>query len=115
MNLRVATTLLIALILMTTLGAGPATSGRTQFLSVCQELMNQARSNEARATYHSQVCTSLKQQIDAMARQPKNPATISAIDSMFAQYDENRALESKFRELYRQATEDAKQCMKNAE
>ena len=115
MNLKAATTLLIALLLMVTLGAEPASSGRTQFLSVCQEIMNQARSNEARATYHNQVCTSLKQQIDNMARQPKNPGTISAIDNLFAQYDENRALESKFRELYRQATDEAKQCMKNAE
>ncbi len=46
MNLKSATTLLIALLLITTLGAGLANSGRTQYLSVCQELMNQARSNE---------------------------------------------------------------------
>lgn len=115
MNLRAAATLLAFLILMTTFGANPAISGRTNFLGVCQELMAQARTYEARAVYHGQVCKALMQQIETVAKQPKNPATIAAIDQYFAQYDENRSLETKFKELYRQATEDAKQCMKSVE
>jgi thiol-disulfide isomerase/thioredoxin len=114
MNLKAAATLLAFLMLMTTL-VTPAISGRTNFLSVCQELMNQARTYEARASYHGQVCKALMQQIENVAKQPKNDATIAAIDQYFAQYDENRSLEQKFRELYMQATEDAKQCMKSAD
>jgi len=115
MNLKAAATLLAFFILITTVFVPSAMSGRTNFLSVCQELMNQARTYEARASYHGQVCKALMQQIETVARQPKNDATISAIDQYFAQYDENRSLEHKFRELYKQATEDAKQCMKSAD
>ncbi|MBI5248375.1 MAG: hypothetical protein HY912_02675 [Desulfomonile tiedjei] len=115
MNLKAAATLVILLILMTTLGAGPASSGRTNVLVVCQELLGQARTYEARATYHGQVCKALMQQIENMAKQPKTPGTSAAIDQYFAQYDENRSLENKFRELFRQATEDSRQCMKTVE
>ena len=116
MNLKAAATLLTFLLMLTTiLGVSPAISGRTNVLGVCQELMSQARTYEARAVYHGQICKALMQQIDNMARQPKSPATIAAMDQYFAQYDENRSLEGKFRELSRQATEEAKQCMKSVE
>lgn len=115
MNLKAAARLLIFLIMVTTLGTSPAIGGRQQFLGVCQELMNQARNYEARAVYHSQLCKALMQQIENIAKQPKNQAQMAAMDQYFAQYDENRVLESKFRELYRQSTEDAKQCMKSVE
>ena len=42
---------------------------------------------------------------------PKNQNTISAMDSLYAQYDQNRLLEIKFKELYRQATDEAQRCM----
>ncbi|MCA1961228.1 MAG: hypothetical protein LDL33_10565 [Desulfomonile sp.] len=95
--------------------AGPAIGGRTVYLGVCQELVSQARAYEARANYHSQIAKSLTALIESQARLPKNAGTIQTMDNLFNQYDENRELERKFRELFRKASSDADQCMKNAE
>jgi hypothetical protein len=81
-------------------------------LNVCQELVSSARSYEARATYHSQIAKSLQMQIENVSKLPKNQSTVLTMDQLFAQYDENRALESKFRDMSRKATDDAKGCMK---
>jgi hypothetical protein len=104
---------MLTLIMFTT--AGPALCQRTLYLGLCQELVNTARSYEARANFHHQVSKNLMLQIENQAKLPKNPATIATMDNLFAQYDENRALERKYRELYRKATREADQCMKAAE
>ncbi len=84
-------------------------------LNVCQELLNNARMYEARASNHNRAAKVIQTQIESMAKLPKNDGTIQAIDNLFAQYDQNRSLESKYRELYKQATEEANRCMKSAE
>lgn len=114
MNLRAAS-IIVLLILGIFASNGYAGTERTQFLVVCQELLNQARAYEARSTQHNRIAKVLMQQIETMARQPKSEATIAAMDQLFAQYDENRALENKFRELFRQASEEAKRCMKSTD
>jgi len=53
--------------------------------------------------------------IESYAKLPKNSATILAVDNLFSQYDENRALERKYRELYRKIAAEADGCMKDAE
>ncbi|MBI4963796.1 MAG: hypothetical protein HY913_11020 [Desulfomonile tiedjei] len=97
------------------LAAGPAYPDRTLYLNVCQELVNQARSYEARASFHNSVSKGYQMQIENMSKQPKNQGTISAMDSLFSQYDQNRLLEIKFRELYRQTSEEAERCMKRVD
>jgi hypothetical protein len=114
MNLRVPIIAFsLALILVTT--AGPAFCQRTLFLGLCQELVNTARSYEARANFHHQVSRTLMVQIENQAKLPKNNVTIATMDNLFAQYDENRALERKYRELYRKTTSEADGCMKGAQ
>jgi hypothetical protein len=114
MNLRVPIIAFsLALILFTT--AGPAYCQRTVFLGLCQELVNTARSYEARANFQHQVCRNLMVQIENQAKLPKNTGTIQTMDNLFAQYDENRALERKYRELYRKASTEADACMKGAQ
>jgi hypothetical protein len=98
-----------------TVGGPASAEQRTAYLNVCQELVNQARAYEARANQHNQLAKGYQMHIENMAKQTKTPATMSAMDSFFAQYDENRALEKKFRELFREASEGAKNCMKSAE
>jgi hypothetical protein len=94
---------------------GTAHSDRTVYLTVCQELVTHARAYEARANQHNHMCKVLMMQIENHSKLPKNQATIAAIDTLFRQYDENRALESKFRQLYRKASDEADRCMKSAE
>ena len=102
---------ILALILLCS--ANPGHCERTWYLSVCQELVTAARSYEARAEAHNRIAKSFMIQIENMAKLEKNQGTIAAMDNLFAQYDQNRKMESKLRELYRQATEEAKQCMKS--
>lgn len=85
---------------------------RTMYLNVCQELVSQARSYEARASQHNNIAKSFQMQIENLAKMPKTQSTVSAMDSLFSQYDQNRLLEIKFRELYRQTSDEAERCMK---
>ncbi len=77
--------------------------------------MNSARSYEARASAHGRIAKALSAQIQTMSRQSRSEGTMAVIENLFTQYDENRALESKFRTLYRQATEESERCMKSAQ
>ncbi len=102
----------IALFLAAT---SPADCDRSMYLGVCQELVNTARAYEARSTYHNTIARSLQMQIESLAKLPKNQGTIMAMENLFAQYDQNRALENKFRALFRKANDEAERCMKSAE
>ncbi len=113
MNLKIASAAGI-LIALTAYGT-PAFSERTQYLNLCQELVNSARSYEARASFHARQAKNIQSQIEAYARLPRDTSTSAAIDIFFSQYDENRVMEAKYRELYRQATEEAKNCMKKVD
>ncbi len=115
MNAKTPVIILALVALMMISGIGPAYGDRTGYLTVCQELVNRARTYEARANYSNQVAKALMAQIEALAKYPKNQATASGMDSLFSQYDENRAMEQKFRELYRQAQSEANQCMQQAQ
>jgi hypothetical protein len=85
------------------------------FLSLCQELVSSARSYDSRAAHHGNVAKSLMQQIENQAQLPKTEATIANMDRLFTQYDEHRAMQTKFNELYKKATEEAQNCMKSVE
>jgi len=115
MNLKSALTIVALLSVLIVFSSSPARCEKTMYLNVCQELVNQARAYEARANYHNQMCKAYMLHIENLAKLAKNSATSQAMDSFFSQYDQNRELESKFRELYRQASEEAKRCMKSAE
>jgi hypothetical protein len=115
MNLKFA---LIVLAIVSSLlfsATGPVHCERTLSLTVCQELVNSARGYEARSAYHNRVAKALMLQIQTMAKQPSNPGTVSAIDTLFSQYDENRVMEKKFIELYRQVSDEANNCMKSVQ
>ncbi len=110
--------LVIALVAITTIMIADLNVGycdRTLYLTVCQELVNQARSYEARANQHGQVAKSYQMQIENLAKSPVNQGTVTAMDSLFAQYDQNRALERKFQQMFRDATAEADRCMKSAQ
>lgn len=111
MSLKTAfvSSLMIAIVVA---AAGPAPCQSTSMLNVCQELVSSARSYEARAAGHSRIAKALMAQIESMAKLSKSEAQVAAMDNLFAQYDENRALENKFRSLYRQAAEESERCMK---
>ncbi|MDQ7783634.1 MAG: hypothetical protein RDU20_12190 [Desulfomonilaceae bacterium] len=113
MNFRSSFIVFTLLTLTLLCAANPGYCERTWYLSVCQELVSSARAYQARAESHNQIARSYMLQIENMAQLPKNQGTITAMDNLFAQYDQNRKMEGKFRELYRQATEEAKQCMKS--
>jgi hypothetical protein len=115
MKIRAVVIILGLLSVLTLVPAGPGQCERTQYLSVCQELVSSARSYEARAAHHNRVAKSLMMQIENVAKLPKNQGTIQVMDSLFNQYEENRALEQKFRQLYREATEESRKCMNSAE
>ncbi len=116
MNLKSLFIVLTLFSVLLILPAGPAFSEeRTMYLSVCQELVNQARNYEARAVAHSRIAKGFMNQIENLAKLPKNQGTIQAMDNLFSQYDQNRELERKFRELYRKSSDEAKQCMKSVE
>jgi len=113
MNLKSAIIAVALAALFLTATGNIAYCERTLYLSACQELVSMARSYQARAEAHNRIAKSYTMQIENLAKFPKNQGTIAAMDNFFSQYDENRKLESKYRELYRQATEEAKGCMKN--
>jgi hypothetical protein len=112
MNLKSVLVIISVVSMLLILNSGSAQCQSASSLNVCQELVSSARSYEARATYHNQIAKSLQIQIENVSKLPKNQGTILTMDQLFAQYDENRALESKFRDLSRKATDDAKGCMK---
>ncbi|HMK34670.1 MAG TPA: hypothetical protein VK463_06370 [Desulfomonilaceae bacterium] len=112
MNLRSALIIIAVLSMLLLVHVGPASCETVASLNVCQELVNSARNYEARATYHNQISKSLQMQIENFSKLPKTQSTALAIDQLFNQYDENRMLEQKFRDLYRQAADQAKSCMK---
>jgi hypothetical protein len=113
MSLRFIALLLFVLTLLTIPCTNNVYSDNSMALNVCQELVNNARGYESRATWHNRVAQGLMQQIDNMAKQPKNPGTIQAMDNLFQQYDQNRQMENKMRQLFRQFSEQAEQCMKS--
>lgn len=113
MNLRSAAIFLI--ILTCVLNSVPVFAERTMYLNVCQELVNSARAYEARATFHARTAKNIQAQIETYSRMPKDSNISQMIDTLFAQDHENRVLETKFRDLYRQTSEEAKKCMKSAE
>jgi hypothetical protein len=115
MSIRPAFIVLAFLSVLLLAGTQPGYCERTVYLHVCQELVSQARSYEARAEAHNRIARAYMIQIENLAKFPKDQGTVLAMDNLFAQYDQNRKMESKFRELYREATEEAKQCMKNIE
>ncbi len=115
MNSKAPAIILALVALMVISATGPAYGDRTTYLVVCQEIVNRARAYEARANQANQVAKALMAQIENLAKYPKNQSTVSGMDSLFSQYDENRAMEQKFRELYRQAQDEAKQCMQQAQ
>ncbi|MBM4326273.1 MAG: hypothetical protein FJ118_03830 [Deltaproteobacteria bacterium] len=107
---------LIALVAIALIGlVGNAHASRTWYLALCQELVNNARAYEARADAHNRQAQGLMVQIEQMARLPKNQGTMSGMDKLFSMYDENRAMEAKYRQLYRKSTEEADKCMKGVE
>ena len=94
--------------------AVPANSGRSQFLGLCQELINQARSYENRATHHANQARNLTMRIEQMGSREKNAQTAAEVDRLFEQYDEHRAMERKLRELFRKLSQEADKCMKDS-
>lgn len=115
MNLKFA--LIISVIFSSMLfpATGPVHCASTLSLTVCQELVNSARSYEARSAYHNNVAKALMIQIQTMSKQPSNAGTVSAIDNLFTQYDENRVMQQKFMDLYRQVSDEANNCMKSVQ
>jgi hypothetical protein len=112
MNLKSVLVIFSVVSMLLVLSSGSALCQSASGLNVCQELVSSARSYEARATYHGQVAKNLQMQIENVSKLPKTQGTAFTMDQLFAQYDENRSLESKFRDLSRKATDDAKGCMK---
>lgn len=105
----------LAVISAVVMGTNTAFSERTMYLSVCQELVSTARAYEARAEAHNRLAKAYMLQIQSLAKFPNNQGTSIAMDSLFAQYDQNRKMESKFRELYRETTERANNCMRSVD
>lgn len=116
MNHKAALIIFVFVSLLLISITGPACGdSRTQYLVACQQLVSTARGYEAQATAHSQIAKSLQMQIENLSKFPKTQGQALGIDTLFAQYDQNRMLEQKFRELYREAADQAKACMKGAE
>jgi hypothetical protein len=115
MNLKSAFIVFALTILLLVSVGGPGPCQGQQVVTVCQELVNLAASYDARASYHRQVAKAYTIHIESLAKLPKNTTTIQAMDNFFALYDQNRALEAKFKDLYRQTSEEAKRCMKSVE
>ncbi|MGC8657833.1 MAG: hypothetical protein ACP5U1_02060 [Desulfomonilaceae bacterium] len=113
MSLRFIALLLFAFILMAFPNTSTVYSDSSMALNVCQELINNARSYESRATWHTQVAQGLKQQIENMSKQPQTAGVLQTIDTLFQQYDQNRQLASQMTQLYKQYSDQAQQCMKS--
>src|SRR5208337_5840 len=107
MNAKTAFVTFALLIAALLTAAGPAYCDRTVYLTVCQELVTHARAYEARANFHNQVCKNLMAQIESFSKLAKTQGTIAVLDTLFNQYDENRALEAKFRQLFRTSNDEA--------
>jgi hypothetical protein len=84
-------------------------------LGLCQELVNNARSYEQRAASHARAAKGIMSQIERTAKLEKTEQTIAAMDNYFQQYDQHRAMERKYRELYKRAADEAKKCMKSVQ
>ncbi len=106
--------ILIAALLMVGTGT-PWAAENALHLNLCQELVGQARNYEARAAHHAVMAKTLRQQIEVHSSQVKSAALMSLVDNLFAQYDEHRAMENKFRDLCRKASDEAGKCMKSGE
>lgn len=113
MSLRFVTLLILTILVVTVSGNNCVYSDNTMALNSCQEILNNARSCESRATWYNQVAKGLMQQIQNLSGMPKNPGTIQAIENLFQQYDQNRQMENQMRQLFRQYSEQAQQCMKS--
>ncbi|MCX5872513.1 MAG: hypothetical protein NTY51_04645 [Deltaproteobacteria bacterium] len=113
MSLRFIASLLFVLTLLTLPCTNDVYSDNSMGLNVCQELVNNARGYESRATWHNRVAQGLMQQIQNMAKQPQNPGTAQVMDNLFQQYDQNRQMETQMRQLFRQYSDQAQQCMKS--
>ncbi len=116
MNHKAALIIFALVVILPISALGPAYGeSRTAYLVTCQQLVNTARGYEAQATAHGQIAKNLQIQIEGLSKMPKTSAQALGIDTLFSQYDENRALEQKYRELYREVSAQAKDCMKAAE
>ena len=73
---------LISILFVT--GPGQVFSDSGMALNMCQELVNNARNYESRATWHNRVCKNLMQQIENMSKQPKNSGTSQALETLFS-------------------------------
>jgi len=115
MNIKSVVIIVAFVSLVVALTGTPGKCEGLQVLSVCQELVNQAASYEARASYHRQIARSYQTHIENLAKLPSSQVTSQALSTYFDQYDQNRALENKFKDLYRQASDQAKKCMKSVD
>jgi ABC-type protease/lipase transport system fused ATPase/permease subunit len=93
--------------------AGVCSAENSMMLGLCQELVNNARSYEQRAASHANTARNIMSQIENTAKQEKTEHTMAAMDHLFQQYDQHRAMERKYRELYKKAADQAKQCMRS--
>ncbi len=89
MNLKRASIVIFSLLCV--LSSVPAPCERTMYLNLCQEIVNSARSYEARATFHARVAKNVQMQIETMSRLPKDQAQSTAIDNLFTQYQTKTA------------------------
>jgi hypothetical protein len=112
MSLRFIALLLLAISILAFPSVTNVYSDNSMSLNTCQELLNNARSYDSRATWYNRVAQGLMQQIQNMAQQPKTQATVQAMDNLFQQYDQNRQMENQMRQLSRQLSDQAQQCMK---
>jgi hypothetical protein len=115
MNLKSSYIVLALTVLLLISVSGPGPCQGQQVVTVCQELVNLAATYDARASYHRSVAKAYTVHIESLAKLTKTQATVQAMDNFFNLYDQNRALESKFKDLYRQTSEEAKRCMKSVE
>ncbi len=113
MSLRFIALLIMTFLAITFSGNHCVYSDNTMAMNSCQEILNNARSYESRATWHNQVAKALMQQIQNLSSMPKNSGTMQAIENLFQQYDQNRQMETQMRQLFRQYSEQAQQCMKS--
>lgn len=113
-NVKTRTVLFILTAALSLSMVVPAESGRGRFLSLCQELVNQARSYESRATHHANEARNLMVRIEQMGSREKSAQTAADLDRLFKDYDEHRAMEKKLRELFRSLSQEADKCMKDS-
>ncbi len=115
MGHRTSQTAIFAFLVIIFTAPGLSLADNPMMMGLCQELVNNARSYEQRAAGHAITAKNIMAQIEAVAKQEKTEQTMAAMDTYFKQYDQHRAMERKYRELYKKATEEAKHCMKSLE